>query len=298
MNRSIWDEIRDFFLRGTVLSRLIGINIAVFIIIGLVRVALFLFDYDEAYGGIINWLGVPASLEVLIQRPWTLFSYMFLHFGFFHILFNLIMLYVGGRLFSEYLGADRLVGTYLIGGLAGALFFIIAFNIFPVFSDDKYLAVAVGASASVLAIFIAISTYMPDYQLPLLIIGRIRLKYIAIFLVVIDLISIDRGNPGGHIAHLGGALWGFLYITFLKRGMDPGKTVTGWISRLTSLFRPKPKMRIHYTNQRPLSDDEYNKQRVTKQKKIDEILDKISKYGYESLSSEEKKILFKMGNTD
>lgn len=190
MNRSIWDEIRDFFLRGTVLSRLIGINIAVFIIIGLVRVALFLFDYDEAYGGIINWLGVPASLEVLIQRPWTLFSYMFLHFGFFHILFNLIMLYVGGRLFSEYLGADRLVGTYLIGGLAGALFFIIAFNIFPVFSDDKYLAVAVGASASVLAIFIAISTYMPDYQLPLLIIGRIRLKYIAIFLVVLILLVL------------------------------------------------------------------------------------------------------------
>jgi membrane associated rhomboid family serine protease len=298
MNRNIWDEIRDFFVKGSILSRLIGINIAVFVLAGLVRVFFFLFDAPSAYDGIINWFGVPSSAEVLIQRPWTVISYMFLHFDFFHILFNMIMLYIGGRLFSEFLGSERLTGTYLIGGLVGALFFIVAYNIFPVFSQVKSMAVAVGASASVLAIFIAISTYMPNYQLPLIILGRIRLKYIAIFFVVIDLISIDKGNSGGHLAHLGGALWGFLYIGMLKSGKDPGKMVSNWTRILAGVFRPKPRMRVEYRGKRPVSDDEYNRQRVQRQKRMDEILDKISRHGYDSLTAEEKEILFKLSNKE
>jgi membrane associated rhomboid family serine protease len=296
MNRSLLDEIRDFFVKGSVLSRLIGINILVFVLVGLIRVILFLFDVASVYDGIINWFGVPSSVEILLQRPWTMISYMFLHFDFFHILFNMIMLYIGGRLFTEFLGAGRLTGTYLIGGLAGALVFIVAYNIFPVFREIKSMAVAVGASASVLAIFIAISTYMPNYQLPLIILGRIRLKYIAIFFVVIDLISIDKGNSGGHLAHLGGALWGFLYIGLLKSGKDPGMMVSNWTRILAGVFRPKPKMRVEYRNKRPVSDDEYNRQRVHQQKRMDEILDKISKHGYDSLTAEEKEILFKLSN--
>jgi membrane associated rhomboid family serine protease len=298
MNTSIWDEIRDFFLRGSVLSRLIGINIAVFVVIGLIRVVFFLIDAPSAYDGLIYWLGVPSSFDILVNRPWTIITYMFLHFDFFHILFNMIMLYIGGRLFKEFLGENRMTGTYLIGGFIGALFFILAYNVFPVFRGVRHLAVAIGASASVLAIFIAIATYKPNYQLPLIIIGRIRLKYIAVFFVVIDLVSIDKGNPGGHLAHLGGALWGFLYVGLLKQGMDPGRAVGNWVKILVGVFRPQPRMKVHYRSPRPLSDDEYNRQKKQAQKHMDEILDKISKHGYDSLSEKEKEILFKFSNKE
>lgn len=298
MHSSIFSEIRDFFVRGSVLSRLIGINVAIFVLVGIIRVLFFLFDAPSAYNGIINWFGVPSSAETLITRPWTLFTYMFLHFDFFHIFFNMFMLYIGGRLFRDFLGENRMAGTYIIGGLFGALFFILAYNIFPAFSQDRHLAVAIGASASVLAIFIAIATYMPNYELPLIILGRIKLKYIAVVFVVIDLLSIDKGNSGGHLAHLGGALWGFLYIMLLKGGKDPGKFISTWVTAIGSIFKPRPTMRVEYRNQKPVSDYEYNRQKAENQKRMDQILDKISQHGYQSLTSEEKEILFRMSNKD
>jgi membrane associated rhomboid family serine protease len=197
MQPSIFEEIKRFFVQGSVLARLIGINIAVFVFVSLVRVIFYLGDASAVGEAIPLWLGVSSNVGIIISRPWTLFTYMFLHLGFLHILFNMIVLYVGGRLFSEFIGSQRLTATYILGGLFGALIFIISFNVFPVFAPVVHRAVALGASASVLAIFVAIATYMPNYQLPLLIIGRIRLKYIALFFVVIDLISIDQGNPGG-----------------------------------------------------------------------------------------------------
>lgn len=298
MHSSIFQEIRDFFVKGSVLARLIGINIAIFVLVALVRLAFFLMNVPSAYDGMIHWFGVPSNTEVLLSRPWTLITYMFLHFDFFHIFFNMIMLYIGGRLFKEFLGEQRLTGTYLLGGLAGGLFFILTYNLFPVFQEARYVSVAIGASASVLAIFIAIATYMPNYELPLIILGRIKLKYIAFFFIVIDLISIDKGNPGGHLAHLGGALWGFGYIMLLKGGKDPGKFVTVWIRALANIFKPKPKMRVEYHNRKPVSDDEYNRQRAENQKKMDSILDKISKHGYQSLTTREKEILFKLSNKE
>lgn len=296
MHSSIFSEIRDFFARGSVLSRLIGINVAIFVLVGIIRVLFFLFDAPSAYSGIINWFGVPSNADTLITRPWTLFTYMFLHFDFFHIFFNMFMLYIGGRLFRDFLGENRLTGTYIIGGLFGALFFILAYNLFPVFNEDKNLAVAIGASASVLAIFIAIATYMPNYELPLILIGRIKLKYIAVFFVVVDLLSIDKGNSGGHLAHLGGALWGFLYIMLLKKGKDPGKFASTWIRAIGSIFKPRPTMRVEYRSKKPVSDEEYNRQKAENQKRMDQILDKISQHGYQSLTSEEKEILFKLSN--
>lgn len=298
MYSSIFTEIRHFFLKGSVLARLIGINVAIFVLVSFVRVLFYLADAPSAYDGIINWFGVPSSAAILMSRPWTLLSYMFLHFEFFHILLNMWMLYIGGRLFMEFLGANRLTGTYILGGLAGALLFIIAYNLFPVFSEIKSVAVAIGASASVLAVFIAIAAYKPNYQLQLILLGPIRLKYIAIFFVVLDILSIDKGNSGGHLAHLGGALWGFSYIALLKKGMDPGKWLSSWIKALGSIFKPKPKMRVEYRNSRPLNDDDYNKMKVLQQKKMDAILDKISKHGYDSLSAEEKDLLFRMSNKD
>ncbi len=296
MHSSILSEIRDFFARGSVLARLIGINLAVFVLVSFVRVVFFLADAPSAYDGIINWFGVPSNTSTLLLKPWTTISYMFLHFDFFHIFFNMIVLYVGGRIFRDLLGEERLTGTYIIGGLMGAFFFILSYNIFPVFSQWVGMSVAIGASASVLAIFVAAATFKPNYKLNIIIIGPIRLKYIALFFVILDLISIDKANSGGHLAHLGGALWGFTYISLLKNGKDPGKWLSTWVRAIGSLFRKKPRMRVEYTNQRPVSDEEYNKQRAERQKQMDNILDKISKHGYESLTKEEKEILFKMSN--
>ncbi len=293
---SILDEIKDFFLRGSVLARLIGINVAIFVLIGLIRVSFFLANAPSVYEGIVDWFGVPSSFATLITRPWTLFTYMFLHFDFFHIFFNMIMLYIGGRLFKDFLGEDRMTGTYILGGLAGAIVFILAYNVFPVFNEARFVSIAMGASASVLAIFIAIATYMPNYRLHLIIIGSIPLKYIAVFFVVIDLLSIDKGNAGGHLAHLGGALWGFFYIMLLKKGSDPARSLGIWTKAIGTAFKPKPKMRVEYRREKPLSDDEYNRRKIQNQKRMDQILDKISKNGYDSLSAEEKEILFRLSN--
>lgn len=296
MQNSFLHEIRTFFSRGSVLSRLIGINVLIFIVLSLIRVIFYLWNVDNTGRIMSEWLGVSSNLHVVLHRPWTLISYMFLHFDFLHILFNMIVLYVGGRLFTDFIGADRLTVTYLLGGLTGALFYIASFNVFPAFSEVVAYSVAIGASASVLAIFIAVAAYMPNYHLPLLLFGRIKLKYIAIFFVVLDVLSIDKGNPGGHLAHLGGALWGYIYARLLIKGKDPALVLSFYLGKITRLFSKKPRFRVEYTRERPVDDVEYNRQRAEKQEKIDIILDKISKSGYESLTKEEKELLFKAGN--
>jgi hypothetical protein len=208
------------------------------------------------------------------------------------------MLYFGGILFTEYLSQKKLLWTYLLGGIAGAAFYMLAFNLFPVFAPVRNISVALGASASVLAIIVAISTYVPDYTVHLFLIGRLKLKYLAIAFVLLDILSIQSNNPGGHIAHLGGALWGFLYAFSLRKGNDWYRIFDG-IQIPKNLFN-----RNRYTkfstsrpeSGRPLRDEEYNERRAAKQAEIDRILDKISKSGYGSLSKEEKAILFQSSN--
>lgn len=294
MQSPVLRELKHFFKNGSVLSRLIGLNVLIFLMISILRVVFFLISEPVITSITSKWLGLSSNLNVLLFRPWTIITYMFLHFDIMHILFNMIVLYVGGRLFSDFIGQDRLVPTYLFGGIAGGLFYIISFNIFPAFSDVVANSLAIGASASVLSIFVAISTYMPNYRLPLVFLGSIRLKYIAIFLVVIDIISIDQGNPGGHLAHLGGACWGFLYAGMLKSGKDPARGFGLWLQAIAGMFRKKPRMRVEYNRERPLTDEDYNDVRADERKKMDSILDKISKSGYDSLSKEEKRFLFKM----
>ncbi|MEE4176910.1 MAG: rhomboid family intramembrane serine protease [Bacteroides sp.] len=294
----MFKELKQFFLKGSILARLIMINLGVFILVNFVRLIFFLWNVQGAGEVMTNWLGISSNPVVILTRPWSALTYMFLHFDFFHLIFNMIMLYVGGRLFSDFIGAGRLTATYILGGLWGALFFILAFNLFPVFNDVRSVGVALGASASVLAIFIAISVYMPDFELPLLLVGRIKLKYIALVFVLIDILSIERGNPGGHIAHLGGAFWGFVYAKMRLSGKDPARGISNWFKSVGSMFSRKPRMRVNHSQGRPLSDEEYNDKRADRQKEIDRILDKISQSGYESLSSKEKELLFKMGDKE
>ncbi|MCX6272361.1 MAG: rhomboid family intramembrane serine protease [Bacteroidetes bacterium] len=288
------DKIITFFRNQSALSNLILINIVVFLFIQVVNLLFWLMKFSpgEQYSFIslpAYWLSVPADPSRLLFRPWGIFTYMFTHEDFMHILFNMITLYFGGQLFSYLLNDKKLVSTYLLGGLSGAVFFIISYNIFPVFEDVSQMAFAIGASAAVLAVLIAAATYAPDFEVSLFFIGKVKLKYIALIFVLLDLISISKDNPGGHISHLGGAAWGFLYVRFfLGKGLK-----TNPLSRLfvRSSSRKHP-FRKKYVSKRPVSDEDFNKQRNEKQAKIDAILDKIAKTGYEGLTTDEKDTLF------
>ena len=292
------NTFKEIFFGKNALSRLILINIVVFAVISLAKLGNFLFldlskpVIEQPLSELAQWLAVPSSLKILLYRPWTLLSYMFTHEGILHILFNMIMLYFGGRIFMEYLGGKRLVLTYLFGGLMGAVFYIAAYNLFPVFSSVLDQSVALGASASVMAILVAVATYAPNYKVNMIFLGSMKLVYLVLIFLAVDLLTIERSNPGGHISHLGGAFWGFLYVVLMKRGKNFGGFWVPIGNFFKRLFRPKPKMRVHYS-QRPMTDDEYNTRKVEHQKKIDAILDKISKSGYESLSHEEKDLLFR-----
>lgn len=234
---------------------------------------------------------------MLAKRPWTAISYMFLHYSFFHILFNMLWLYWFGKIFLSYLDQKKLLGIYILGGLAGGALYILAFNIFPAFDNVMSQSVAVGASAAVLAVVMTISFYAPDYKINLMFIGRVKIQHIALFTVIIDLFSIQGSNAGGHIAHLGGALFGFIYATQIRKGKDMTRGFNRFMDRLSSMFKPKSKLHVKYKRtSRPETDIEYNTRKKSDQKEIDRILDKISKSGYGALTKQEKELLFKSSN--
>ena len=289
---SPFNQVKTFFNQNNIIVKLIKINIAVWLVINVFNIY-FHFYGDIGISILVQWLAVPASIDTLITRPWTLFTYMFLHEEIMHILMNMLMLYFGGVLFMQFLDARKLLNTYIFGGLTGSLFYVIAFNIFPIFHNVIPFSVALGASASVLAIIVAVATYAPDFSVPLILFGNVKLKYIAIVFVILDLIYISKDNPGGHIAHLGGAFYGFMMAYNLRHSIFKFPTIN-----FNKIFSRKPKMKYTKTEQpkRPLSDEEYNRIKAEKQKIIDAILDKISKKGYDSLSKEEKEILFKSSN--
>lgn len=292
------DDLKSFFKSKNILLRLIIVNVAVWISIMFLGVIFDLFQINFIEN-IISWLAVPASLGKLITRPWTLITYMFLHIDFWHILFNMLWLYWFGKIFLEYLSERQLVTTYILGGLAGALFYILSFNIFPKFQDAYLQSVALGASASVMAIVVSISYYVPNYRIHLLFFGPVKIFYIAIFSIVLDVIMISSGNSGGHLAHLGGAIWGFYYIYLLRKGTDVSHYFKGIsLSMFTKPFKRTKKAHFKnvHTNARPKKDVDYNFQKRQDQKNVDEILDKISKSGYESLTKQEKELLFKTSN--
>lgn len=298
---SIVDEIKQSFKTGSVLTKLIYINLAVFLLIKLITVFQFLFNLQSQTGSsLVHWLAVPADPGNLITRPWTVITYMFLHTGFLHILLNLLWLYWFGRIFLSYLDEKKLLNVYLLGGLAGAALYIIAFNLFPVFSEVLPLSYALGASAAVLAIVIAISVYQPDYTINLLFIGPVKLKYIAIFVVILDILSIASDNSGGHIAHLGGALFGYVFIKKLQKGRDISHGFGRFMDGLVSYFKPRKKMKVTYkrgSGRKAQQEDdlEYNKRKAAEQKEIDKVLDKIAQNGYKSLTKKEKELLFRAG---
>jgi membrane associated rhomboid family serine protease len=287
----IWDNIKNTFRHGTSLTRLIYINIAVFLILSLATIAGFLLDKPDIASKTFLLFAIPSSFKALLLKPWTLVTYMFTHKDFWHILFNMLWLYWFGRIFLEYLDQRKLVAVYLLGGLSGALVYVLSFNVFPAFAGVLNESVAIGASASVMAVVIAIAAYVPNYTIHLLLLGKIKIKYIAIAIFVLTSFMDFSVNSGGKLAHIGGALFGYLYTINLRHGHDIGKGLNRVIDFFVILFKPRGKLKVTY--KKPVSDYDYNKMKAEHQVRINAILDKIAKGGYDSLTKEEKDLLFK-----
>jgi membrane associated rhomboid family serine protease len=292
---SIFDEIKESFRKGTTLHKIIYLNVGLFLAVQIVRIILFLSNSYHLFDEFINYLAVPSNLEILGKRPWTLVTYMFLHIDFIHILFNLLWLYWFGTVFVQELGLKKLLSTYLLGGFAGGLLYVLFYNIFPVFEPVRANSVALGASASVMAVVVSAATYQPDRRLHLIFIGPVKIVYIALIMFIFTSLVDFSVNSGGKIAHIGGAITGFLFAFYYKQGKDITKGFDRMMDRIATWFKPG-KQRMKVTYKRAADDIEYNKQKADEQKEIDRILDKISKGGYESLTSKEKELLFKMSD--
>ena len=283
------------FSQSGALSRVLLINIGVFLILMFCKVFVFLFKGNSIWlEDIVYQLSLPADPDQLLRQPWSLLTYMFLHWEFFHILFNMLILYWTGRLFTEYLGNEKFWGTFILGGLTGALIFLLAYNFFPVFTDTSDTRL-MGASAGVIAILVGIATLIPNYLVHLLLFGAVRLKYIAIVAVLLYTIRIPDGNAGGELSHLGGALFGFIMVKQLQKGRD----ITGWLTRIFSGKRSRKKVPMEVVGRRRGAvneEEKYRSGQAASQEAIDRILDKINKSGFESLTKEEKETLYKASN--
>ncbi|HYG02496.1 MAG TPA: rhomboid family intramembrane serine protease [Chryseosolibacter sp.] len=278
-------------------AQLIIINVVIFLFLGFLYVISTISYFDDAFNILHSQFQIPARFSEFITRPWTIITYMFTHdlSGILHILFNMLVLYWFGRLFVEYLGSDKLVAIYILGGLAGGVAYLLAYNTIPFFAEraQEHSIVMVGASASVNAIVVATATLLPNYTFFLLFLGPVRIKYIAAFYIVISFLGAVGSNAGGNIAHLGGALIGFVYMKQLQAGSNWGMWVTMTLDWIKNIFKPRSNVKVSYRKQKAATTSAggTNKPSYT-QDEIDAILDKISAAGYESLTKEEKEKLF------
>lgn len=288
---NILDNIKRTFNKGDVLMKFIFINIAVFLAIHAVGVVATLFRLESLNP--LPFLAVPSQLSELLIRFWTLFTYMFVHVGFMHILFNMLWLYWFGKIFLTYFNERTLGSLYVIGGLAGAILYVLAFNSIPYYLDLGH-SVMIGASASVMAIVMAAAFYRPDVTLSLFLFGRVKIIYIAIAVFVIDFFSLSNGNnPGGHVAHIGGAIAGYLFANQYRKGKDFTLPISRLLDRVANLFKKRKYKGAHkVVYKKPETDYDYNYRKAKESKNIDAILDKLKQSGYGSLSSEEKRQLF------
>lgn len=284
----------DFLDTGNPVKKIIFINAVVFVLISLTHVVLWLSGVStENIQHLLHYLSVPLQIKQVLFQPWSLFTYMFLHRQLLHILFNMLVLFWFGNIFCDLNPPKRAWGFYLLGGIGGGLLAIAAYELIPAIRGSVYQPFMLGASASVMALVVGAATQVPNYQLNLLLFGPVKLKYLALFYVIVDFISLPDANPAGHTSHLGGALTGFVLMRQLQNGNDIVLLIDEKLGKFASLFRPKPKLKVvHRTT--------YLKTDPTQptQEQIDAILDKISQSGYESLSEKEKAILFKASKND
>lgn len=274
--------------------QLIIINVVAFLVMGILMVVLNVAGAPEIFSFIHRQIAIPALIGDFLQKPWTIITYAFAHdlTGIFHILFNMLFFYWFGRLFVEYLGSDKLIAVYFLGAFAGAVAYLLVYNLIPFYQARVPGGGMIGASAAVYAVAVATATLLPDYTFFLLFLGPVRIKYIAAFYIFISFLGSVGPNEGGNVAHLGGALIGFVYIKQLQAGNNWGAWITATLDWFRRLFSGKRYVKVSYrktTGPRPAAK---GKASSISQDEIDTILDKISDGGYESLTKEEKEKLF------
>ncbi|MCG2417906.1 rhomboid family intramembrane serine protease [Aequorivita sp. F47161] len=279
---------------ANILVKLIIINVAAFL---LVYLGSFILNMSPQY--FTRWFVLSDDFDTLLFRPWTLITYGFLHFGFLHILFNMLWLYWFGQFVLNLFTGKRLLTVYLLGALFGGLLFVVAYNLFPAFEQSR--GFLIGASGAVTAIMVFIATYTPNTEVRIFTF-TIKLWHIALFLFLLDLVRIpSSGNAGGLMAHVGGAIFGYIYAIQLAKGHDIGlwfENIMDWVANLFKPRSKKPFKTVHRTKRNTTATAKPNKDKSAHQKKVDGILDKIGKSGYESLTKAEKDFLFKAGKDD
>lgn len=298
---SILDDFKLAFKTGNVLNQIIIINVVVFLAFAVLNVFFIFAQQGGTFEVISSYLMLPSNLDTLITQPWTIITYGFFHKGFFHILFNMLYMYWFGRIISEYLGQNKLLGLYVWGVIGGGLLYLLAYNVMPYFENQVLGSYLLGASGGVVAIVVGAATFQPNYAINLIFLGPVKLKYIAAFTVFLSFIQSTGSNAGGEIAHLGGALVGYLSIKQLQRGSDWSRPIVSVITWVKSLFKPQPKIKVSYKNTSRNTSSSKTSSRTERkaasksksdQAEIDAILDKISEKGYDALSKEEKQKLF------
>lgn len=291
------NELKRIFREGDALTKLIASLLIVFLLVLFLNIYSALFK-NNLYDAILGLLVLPSNATELLIKPWTLFSYMFIHQNFLHILFNLLYLYFAGRIFSEFLGSEKLIHTFLIGGFAGGILYVLSYNIFPLFNDIVNTSSNRGASAGVMSILVASATMAPNLRIKLFMLFDVKLWIVVLLLIIIDLAYLPIENAGGHIAHLGGAIYGYFMASYWKKNMiDIGGFLPKLISKINSLFIRRSSLKIvHRKKQAIRKTLTPENSRLENQKELDRILEKISQSGYASLNKEEKDFLFRMSN--
>ncbi len=304
---SILDDFKVAFKTGNIINQLIVINVVVFLFLGVLNVLLTLSGQSALYNDVLYFFKLPSNLGSLIYKPWTIITYFFTHEGVFHILWNMLFMYWFGRIITEYLGQNKLLGLYVWGGLGGGLLYLLAYNALPYFDSVAPVSTLLGASGAVTAIVVGAATFQPNFEVQLILIGRVKLKYIAAFMVVTSFLQSAGSNAGGEIAHLGGALVGYFSMTQLQKDNDWSKPVVQFVQWVKSLFKPQPKIKVSYKKEQKssfqskrastsrasrASKSKATASTSTSQEEIDSILDKISEKGYDALSKAEKQKLF------
>ncbi len=290
---SFWTQIKTNFKEGSYLTRLLYINLGVFVVLRLALLVFALFKVDMRFA--IVYLEMPAYLGNWITQPWSIISYMFLHLDFIHFIFNCLVLYWYGKIFLQFFNQKQLVGVYILGGIGGALLYVIGYSVFPYFQDVLQQAYLLGASASVMALIFTTVIYAPNYEVQLVLLGRVKLKYIGLVLFAIDVLGVTSVNAGGSIAHIGGAVTGIIFANlYIRKHIDLTTGISWMIDKLATIFKVKPKIKVSYGKAK--TDAEWNMEKKAKNDAIDAILEQIKKSGYENLSPEQKKLLFDISN--
>jgi membrane associated rhomboid family serine protease len=312
---AVLNQIKSQFKSGSMNLKLIMVNVGVFLAFILASFFISLVigvSVREIHEFIYSYTGASSNLSSLITTPWTLFTYMFSHDlgGLSHIFWNMLILFFAGNLFERTIGSKKLLSVYIVGGVFSFLLFFIVFNLSSILNAEK--AFLVGASGSVMAILFAIGVYAPNYLVKIPFISQpFKLIHVVLFFFLIDFVKTQAGigfensNTGGGLAHIGGALFGFVYASQLKKGRNISKRFEKFLDTIFGFFKPGTKLKVKYPKKKkrnkkqkeqktvPRDDYDYNNNKVENQKKTDSILDKISKSGYESLSKKEKDFLFR-----